>query len=152
MFGRSPCGHPGLLLDRIGYVAQDAPLYSGFSVADMLQSLELAGRPPPLFHLTATETALATWSGPDPLHEALQLAPQMDPMRPGNRPDVLHGPLGIVVAGCSRTASSAAPARSTGRGLSSSFCSLIALRLHEGLGVPVERRSTDSGDPRDLAH
>ncbi len=37
VFGRSPFGHPGLLLDRVGYVAQDAPLYAGFSVADMLR-------------------------------------------------------------------------------------------------------------------
>lgn len=36
VFGRSPQAHRLLLLDRIGFVAQDAPLYSSFSVADML--------------------------------------------------------------------------------------------------------------------
>jgi ABC-2 type transport system ATP-binding protein len=37
VFGRSPQAQPLLLLDRIGFVAQDTPLYSGFSVADMLR-------------------------------------------------------------------------------------------------------------------
>jgi len=36
MFGRSPREQPKLLLDRVGFVAQDAPLYRHFSVADML--------------------------------------------------------------------------------------------------------------------
>ncbi len=37
VFGRSPEADALLLLDRVGFVAQDAPLYSTFSVADMLQ-------------------------------------------------------------------------------------------------------------------
>jgi ABC-2 type transport system ATP-binding protein len=36
VFGRSPQTHLVLLLDRIGFVAQDTPLYSGFTVADIL--------------------------------------------------------------------------------------------------------------------
>ena len=36
VFGRSPREQMLLLLDRVGFVAQDTPLYSGFSVADML--------------------------------------------------------------------------------------------------------------------
>ena len=36
VFGRSPREHLLLLLDRMGYVAQDTPLYSNFTVADML--------------------------------------------------------------------------------------------------------------------
>jgi ABC-2 type transport system ATP-binding protein len=36
VFGRSPRAQPLLLLDRMGFVAQDTPLYSSFSVADML--------------------------------------------------------------------------------------------------------------------
>ena len=36
VFGRSPRSHLLLLLDRIGFVAQDTPLYSRFTVADML--------------------------------------------------------------------------------------------------------------------
>src|ERR1700736_6677892 len=36
VFGRSPMAQLPLLLDRVGFVAQDTPLYSGFSVADML--------------------------------------------------------------------------------------------------------------------
>lgn len=37
VFGRSPQEQPQLLLDRVGFMAQDAPLYRGFSVADMLR-------------------------------------------------------------------------------------------------------------------
>lgn len=37
IFGRTPQEHPLLLLDRVGFVAQDAPLYWGFSVEDTLQ-------------------------------------------------------------------------------------------------------------------
>ncbi len=37
VFGRSPQEQPLLLLDRVGFVAQDAPLYASFSVADMLR-------------------------------------------------------------------------------------------------------------------
>ncbi len=37
VFGRSPMAELPLLLDRVGFVAQDTPLYSSFSVADMLQ-------------------------------------------------------------------------------------------------------------------
>lgn len=37
VFGRSPEADALRLLDRVGFVAQDAPLYSTFSVADMLQ-------------------------------------------------------------------------------------------------------------------
>src|ERR1700674_689527 len=37
VFGRSPQSQLLLLLDRLGFVAQDTPLYSGFSVADMLR-------------------------------------------------------------------------------------------------------------------
>jgi ABC-2 type transport system ATP-binding protein len=36
IFGRSPQEQVLLLLDRVGFVAQDTPLYTGFSVADML--------------------------------------------------------------------------------------------------------------------
>jgi len=36
VFGRSPQQQLLLLLDRVGFVAQDTPLYSGFSVEDML--------------------------------------------------------------------------------------------------------------------
>lgn len=36
VFGRSPQTQLLLLLDRVGFVAQDTPLYSAFSVADML--------------------------------------------------------------------------------------------------------------------
>jgi ABC-2 type transport system ATP-binding protein len=36
VFGRSPQDHLLLLLDRIGFVAQDTPLYGSFSVADIL--------------------------------------------------------------------------------------------------------------------
>src|SRR5437868_14376391 len=37
VFGRSPQSELLLLLDRVGFVAQDTPLYSAFSVADMLR-------------------------------------------------------------------------------------------------------------------
>ncbi|HVS07131.1 MAG TPA: ABC transporter ATP-binding protein [Candidatus Dormibacteraeota bacterium] len=37
VFGRSPQSQLLLLLDRVGFVAQDTPLYAGFSVADMLR-------------------------------------------------------------------------------------------------------------------
>jgi len=37
VFGRSPQSQLLLLLDRLGFVAQDTPLYGGFSVADMLR-------------------------------------------------------------------------------------------------------------------
>jgi ABC-2 type transport system ATP-binding protein len=37
VFGRSPLADRRLLLDRVGYMGQDAPLYSDFSVADMLR-------------------------------------------------------------------------------------------------------------------
>jgi ABC-2 type transport system ATP-binding protein len=37
VFGRSPQDQLLLLLDRVGFVAQDTPLYSGFSVGDMLR-------------------------------------------------------------------------------------------------------------------
>jgi ABC-2 type transport system ATP-binding protein len=37
VFGRSPQSQLLLLLDRVGFVAQDTPLYSGFSVGDMLK-------------------------------------------------------------------------------------------------------------------
>src|ERR1700731_1823748 len=37
VFGRSPHGQLLLLLDRVGFVAQDTPLYAGFSVGDMLR-------------------------------------------------------------------------------------------------------------------
>ena len=37
VFGRSPQSQLLLLLDRVGFVAQDTPLYAGFSVGDMLQ-------------------------------------------------------------------------------------------------------------------
>jgi ABC-2 type transport system ATP-binding protein len=36
VFGRSPHSHRLLLLDRMGFVAQDTPLYANFTVADML--------------------------------------------------------------------------------------------------------------------
>jgi ABC-2 type transport system ATP-binding protein len=36
IFGRSPQAQPLLLLDRVGFVAQDTPLYPGFSVSEML--------------------------------------------------------------------------------------------------------------------
>lgn len=36
VFGRSPRAQPLLLLDRMGFVAQDTPLYPNFTVADML--------------------------------------------------------------------------------------------------------------------
>src|SRR5438105_5641936 len=37
VFGRSPQEELLLLLDRVGFVAQDTPLYAGFSVGDMLR-------------------------------------------------------------------------------------------------------------------
>jgi len=37
VFGRSPQSELLLLLDRVGFVAQDTPLYAGFSVGDTLQ-------------------------------------------------------------------------------------------------------------------
>jgi ABC-2 type transport system ATP-binding protein len=37
VFGRTPQEHPLLLLDRVGFVAQDTPMYRDFSVADMLR-------------------------------------------------------------------------------------------------------------------
>jgi ABC-2 type transport system ATP-binding protein len=37
VFGKSPQAETLLLLDRVGFVAQDTPLYSSFSVADMLR-------------------------------------------------------------------------------------------------------------------
>src|SRR6202022_284330 len=37
VFGRSPQSQLLLLLDRVGFVAQDTPLYAVFSVADMLR-------------------------------------------------------------------------------------------------------------------
>ena len=37
IFGRTPQEHPLLLLDRVGFVAQDAPLYLRFSVADTIR-------------------------------------------------------------------------------------------------------------------
>jgi ABC-2 type transport system ATP-binding protein len=37
VFGRSPQDQPKLLLDRVGFMAQDAPLYRDFSVAEMLR-------------------------------------------------------------------------------------------------------------------
>jgi ABC-2 type transport system ATP-binding protein len=37
VFGRTPQQHPLLLLDRVGFVAQDTPMYADFSVADMLR-------------------------------------------------------------------------------------------------------------------
>lgn len=37
VFGRSPQSQLLLLLDRVGFVAQDTPLYPGFSVGDMLR-------------------------------------------------------------------------------------------------------------------
>ena len=37
VFGRSPQEHPLLLLDRVGFVAQDTPMYGDFSVADMVR-------------------------------------------------------------------------------------------------------------------
>lgn len=37
VFGRSPRSQLLLLLDRIGFVAQDTPLYSGFTVADTIE-------------------------------------------------------------------------------------------------------------------
>jgi ABC-2 type transport system ATP-binding protein len=37
VFGRSPQAQRLLLLDRVGFVAQEAPLYQDFSVADMLR-------------------------------------------------------------------------------------------------------------------
>ena len=36
IFGRSPQAQPLLLLDRLGFVEQDTPLYPGFSVSEML--------------------------------------------------------------------------------------------------------------------
>ena len=36
VFGRTPQEHPLLLLDRVGFVAQDTPMYGDFSVADMM--------------------------------------------------------------------------------------------------------------------
>jgi ABC-2 type transport system ATP-binding protein len=44
VFGRSPQSQLLLLLDRVGFVAQDTPLYSGFSVADMLRFGEKLNR------------------------------------------------------------------------------------------------------------
>ena len=37
VFGRSPQADVLVLLDRVGFVAQDTPLYGGFSVGDMLR-------------------------------------------------------------------------------------------------------------------
>ena len=37
VFGRSPRSHLIQLLDRVAFVAQDTPLYPGFTVADMLE-------------------------------------------------------------------------------------------------------------------
>ena len=37
VFGRTPQEHPLLLLDRVGFVAQDTPMYGDFSVADMIR-------------------------------------------------------------------------------------------------------------------
>lgn len=37
VFGRTPLEHPLLLLDRVGFVAQDTPMYGTFSVADMMR-------------------------------------------------------------------------------------------------------------------
>jgi ABC-2 type transport system ATP-binding protein len=37
VFGRTPQEHRLLLLDRVGFVAQDTPLYSQFTVADMMR-------------------------------------------------------------------------------------------------------------------
>jgi len=37
LFGWSPRQEPDLILAHVGFVAQDAPLYDSFSVADMLQ-------------------------------------------------------------------------------------------------------------------
>jgi ABC-2 type transport system ATP-binding protein len=37
VFGRTPQEHRLLLLDRVGFVAQDTPMYSDFSVADMMR-------------------------------------------------------------------------------------------------------------------
>jgi ABC-2 type transport system ATP-binding protein len=37
VFGRTPQEHPLLLLDRVGFVAQDTPMYGSFSVADMMR-------------------------------------------------------------------------------------------------------------------
>jgi ABC-2 type transport system ATP-binding protein len=37
IFGRTPQEHPLLLLDRVGFVAQDTPMYADFSVADMIR-------------------------------------------------------------------------------------------------------------------
>ncbi len=36
VLGRTPQEHPLLLLDRVGFVAQDTPMYGDFSVADMI--------------------------------------------------------------------------------------------------------------------
>jgi ABC-2 type transport system ATP-binding protein len=36
VFGRTPQEHPLLLLDRVGFVAQDTPMYGSFSVGDMV--------------------------------------------------------------------------------------------------------------------
>jgi ABC-2 type transport system ATP-binding protein len=44
VFGRSPQEEPLLLLDRIGFVAQDTPLYSNFSVKDMLRFTQKLNR------------------------------------------------------------------------------------------------------------
>ncbi len=44
VFGRSPQEEPLLLLDRIGFVAQDTPLYWNFSVKDMLRFTEKLNR------------------------------------------------------------------------------------------------------------
>jgi ABC-2 type transport system ATP-binding protein len=37
IFGRTPQEHPLLLLDRVGFVAQDTPMYADFSVTDMIR-------------------------------------------------------------------------------------------------------------------
>lgn len=37
VLGRAPRAQPQLLLDRVGFVAQDAPLYTAFSVADTMR-------------------------------------------------------------------------------------------------------------------
>lgn len=44
VFGRSPQEQVLLLLDRVGFVAQDTPLYMGFSVGDMLRFGEKLNR------------------------------------------------------------------------------------------------------------
>jgi ABC-2 type transport system ATP-binding protein len=36
VFGRAPCEHPLQVLPRVGFVAQEHPLYAGFTIADLL--------------------------------------------------------------------------------------------------------------------